>query len=233
MFHYAATRQPLGLREPNPLDQIVVLQPKQFGTRSFDAINQNFYWEVYDQEDESLTLTLPFRDWTKESIQILEQLSPPQDCEWKFVVRLVHQDDQLFVEPISILRAENSEKPVFQLAFDTLPQTDDAKTEQIISRADEETEESDEERIGEDQLPATGSLSRVLVEVNRRLEAIAETGIHTGLPAHRDWFDKSRQDIHGFGLTALATTLDSLSSPAAVVRARYLTHLYSQAITHL
>ena len=233
LFHYAATRQPLGLREPNPLDQIVVLQPKQFGTRSFDAISQNFYWEVYDQADESLTLTLPFRDWTKESIQILEQLSPPQDCEWKFVVRLVHQDDQLFVEPISILRAENGEQPVFQLAFDTLPQTDDAKTEQIISRADEETEESDEERIGEDQLPATGSLSRVLVEVNRRLEAIAETGIHTGLPAHRDWFSKSRQDIHGFGLTALASILDTLSSPEAVVRARYLTHLYSQAVTHL
>lgn len=232
LSHYAATRQPLGLREPNPLDQIVVLQPKQFGARSFDAISQNFYWEVYDQAGESLTLTLPFRDWTKESIQILEQLSPPHDCEWKFVVRLV-QDDQLFVEPISILRAENSEQPVFQLAFDTLPQANDAKIEASSLRADEETDESDEERIGEDQLPVVGSLSKVLVEMNRRLEAIAETGIHTGLPAHRDWFSKSRQDVHGFGLTALASVLDTLTSPEAVVRARYLTHLYSQATTHL
>jgi hypothetical protein len=233
LSHYAATRQPLGLREPNPLDQIVVLQPKQFGARSFDSISQNFYWEVYDQADESLTLTLPFRDWTKESIQILEQLSPPHDCEWKFVVRLVDQDDHLFVEPISILRAENSEQPVFQLAFDTLPQANDAKIEASSLRADEETDESDEERIGEDQLPAVGSLSKVLVEVNRRLEAIAETGIHTGLPVHRDWFSKSRQDIHGFGLTALASVLDPLSSSEAVIRARYLTHLYSQATTHL
>ena len=88
----------------------------------------------------------------------------------------------------------------------------------------------------EGKLPTSGSLYAVLTEMNRRLEAVAESGIQTGIPAHREWFNKSRQEVHTFGLTALAPVLDSLSkemSPQAIVKARYLTHLYSQAATNL
>ena len=99
-----------------------MLRPALFGTRSFDAISQTFTWEVFDEMNRVLRLTLPFRDWTEESIRILEQLSPPQGATWRFVVRLVHQDDKVFVEPISILRTENKQSPVYQLAFDSLPQ---------------------------------------------------------------------------------------------------------------
>ena len=86
-------------------------------------------------------------------------------------------------------------------------------------------------------LPAGGALAKVLAEINRRLEAIGETGIHSGLPVHRDWFTKSQREVYGFGLTSLAHALSALSrqsSPAStVVKARYLTHLHSQATTHL
>lgn len=229
---YVAGIQPLGLREPNPLAQIVVVQPRHFGERRFDPLSQTFYWEVYDQFDQLLTLTLPFRDWTKESIKTLEQLSPPKDCTWKFVVRLGYENEVLFVEPISILRAEDQKHPVFQLAFDSHEQ----QAGHTNAPLDDDTIELPEDELVEERLPTSGSLYAVLTEMNRRLEAVAESGVQTGIPAHRDWFKKSRQEVHTFGLTALAPVLDSLSkgmSPQAIVRARYLTHLYERALNVL
>ncbi len=229
---YIAGIQPLGLREPNPLDQVVVVQPRQFGERRFDPLSQTFYWEVYDQFEQSLTLTLPFRDWTKESIKTLEQLSPPKDGAWKFVVRLGYEGDALFVEPISILRSEDQKHPVFQLAFDSHEQ----QAGHTNAPSDDDTLEPPEDELVEEKLPTSSSLYAVLTEMNRRLEAVAESGLQTGIPAHREWFNKSRNEVHTFGLTALAPVLDSLSkemSPEAVVRARYLTHLYSQSTGHL
>jgi hypothetical protein len=237
---YVASKQPLGLHEPNPLDQIAVVQPQRFGERRFEPLNQTFYWEVYDAMDQPLTLALPFRDWTKESIKTLEQLSPPRDSHWRFVVRLGYESDGLFVEPISILRPEDRKHPVFQLAFDSLSQSSDTASSpdhNASTESENELIELDEDEIFEDRLPSNSLLYRVLTETNRHLEAIAESGMQTGTRAHRDWFNKSRQEVHGFGLTALATVLDSLaqetSSPQSVVKARYLTHLYSQATAHL
>ena len=69
------------------------------------------------------------------------------------------------------------------------------------------------------------------------LEAIAEAGMQTGMTAHREWFTKSRAEVFNFGSTPLAHALDALSSPsvspAAIVKARYLTHLYTQATEQL
>ena len=233
LHRYVAGKQPLGLHEPNPLDQIVVVQPQQFGERRFEPLNQTFYWEIYDQLGQPLTLALPFRDWTKESIKTLEQLLPPKDSAWRFLVKLGYESESLSVEPISILRPEVREQPIFQLAFDSLPQaTVTANEQQARAESDDDTLEPDEE-ILEGKLPSNSSLYRVLTETNRHLEAIAEAGMQTGARAHREWFLKSQQEVYGFGLTALATVLQSLtqdsSSAQSVVKARYLTHLYSQA----
>jgi hypothetical protein len=218
---------------------IAVLQPRRFGERSFDSINQTFCWDVYDEFDRSLTLTLPFRDWTKESIKVLEQLSPPADQTWQFVVKASLQDRELLVEPVSILRAENSESPVFHLAFDSLPQTSAGAVTatETTTTDDDQIEETDTLEMVEAHLPARGSLHDVLTEMNRRLEAIAEAGMQSGMAAHREWFTKSHEDAFKFGFTPLARMLETLAGPAAtpavVVKARYLTHLYSQATEHL
>lgn len=238
LHHYAATKQALGLRDPNPLESIVVLRPSEFGVRSFDSIEQVFSWEIYDENDELLTLTLPFRDWTKESIKILEQLSPPKNHDWKFVVKLTREDEKLFVEPISILRPEDVKKPVFNLAFDTLVQPGlvDTMKKKLTALFEDEPGIEPEEEVLETELRLKGALSQTLREINKHLEAIAETGIRSGLAAHRDWFTRSHREVHGFGLTALADILHALStasSPDSIVKARYLTHLHSQAAAHL
>jgi hypothetical protein len=246
---YVATKQPLGLREPNPLEMIVVLQPTYFGNRSFDPISQTFFWETYDLTNEVLTLSLPFRDWNQQSIRTLEELSPAEGSRWRFVVRLTYQDDELLVEPISILRSEVKSSPVFQLAFDssgneeTKTVADKGGQVAVASAADESDlddihfDDRETSDVGEVFVPSKVALGRVLTEVNSRLLAIAETGAQKGLAMHRQWFLHSTKELHALGLTTLARSLSSLaqknSSAAVVLRTRYLTHLHTQATAHL
>ena len=69
------------------------------------------------------------------------------------------------------------------------------------------------------------------------MESIAEAGMQTGWATHREWFAESQEDAYKFGFTPLARALESLAAPSAtpdaVVKARFLTHLYSQATEHL
>ena len=240
---YLRSKAPLGLREPNPLDLVAIIEPQAFGAREFDPINQTFSWEVYDEIGQVITLTLPFSQWSKESIQALEQLSPPRDKRWRFVVKLAAQNESV-VEPISILRDEGESTPVFQLSFDTLPQPGTISNSNVtvgdmdlVENTRELEAESDIEN-DEPVMPANIRLSRVISEINKRLEALAETGLQRDLTTQQQWFARSRSETNQMGLTALAMTLGSLSGPRQiqpghVIRARYLTSLHNQAGGHL
>jgi len=240
---YLRSTAPLGLREPNPLDLIAVIEPQAFGARAFDPINQTFSWEVYDEIGQFITLTLPFSHWSKEAILVLEQLSPPSDKRWRFVVKLAAQNEAV-VEPISILRDESESTPVFQLSFDTLSQPASTSNSHVIvsdlelvESAAESEAESDVES-DEPLRPANFRLYRVIDEINKRLEALAETGLQRDLAPQQQWFAQSRTETNQLGLTALAVTLGSLSGPSQiqsrhVIRARFLTSLHNQACGHL
>ena len=245
---YVCEKQPLGLREPNPLDLIGVLEPRAFGVRTFDSVTQTFTWEVYDERDQALTLSLPFRDWSKEAIRILEELSPTESLSWRLVARLAYRDELLLVEPISILRADVPETPVFHLSFDVLPLAAPATTATGTTELEEREESLVEETFQSEEgggveadevfVPTMTCLHGVITELNRRLEAIAETGVQSGMAAHHEWFAKSKREVHSFGLTALARMLDSLSktsqsAPGTVLKARFLSHLHSQAAAHI
>jgi len=234
---YVATKQPIGLREPNPLDMIVVLEPSFFGRQSFDEISQTFSWEVYDRANEVLTLALPFREWTKESIRTLEELSPAEGSAWRFVVRLSYEDDELLVEPISIL-GSNETLPVFQLAFDSFTDGGASMPDAGVTDTEDQPdlEELEIEKVTEPFVPGTVSLGRILTELNIRLLAIAETGAQRGLATHQKFFLQSTAEVHALGLTALANSLSSLaaeSSSGTVLRTRYLIYLHTQATAQL
>jgi hypothetical protein len=218
---------------------VVVLEPSAFGARAFDAITQTFTWDVHDERDRVLTLSLPFREWSKDAIRVLEGLGPPEEIRWRVLVRLALRDELLTTEPISILRPEDQQSPVFQLSFDALPQqpTPNRAPSAVLP---EEDEELPEEGVSDDDfvVPSRSYLYAIVTELNRRLQAIAETGCQSGLHEHREWLEKSRREVSDSGLTCLAGALKSLSessSPGAgvLLRIRFLTHLHSQASVHV
>jgi hypothetical protein len=242
---YVATKQPLGLREPNPLDMIVVLQPTRFGRRWFDEISQTFNWEAHDAANEVAILALPFRDWTKESIRTLEELNAPEGSQWRFVVRLIYEDEELVVEPISILRSDDETSPVFQLAFDSFGEQK-PKSEAIdtafakLDELDLEDEQLDEREVGdvtEPFIPTTVALGRVLTDLSSRLLTIAETGAQKGIATHQQSLLQLTKELHALGLTTLARSLSSLahqsSSAAGILRTRYLAYLHTQATSQI
>ena len=234
---YVYEKQPLGLSEPSPLDLIGVLEPSTFGAQAFDSITQTFTWDVYDDADQLLRLSLPFRDWSNEAIRALEAMSPPQELRWRILARLALRDEALELEPVSILRPDNPNAPIFQLAFDTVPQ----QTAQSFNIEDgTEGEESPDEESEVDEVPdhSGAYLHSAIHELNRRLQAIAETGSRNGLRGHRPWLEKVAQEFHNSGLTCLASTVERLrtesSKPARVIlQVRYLAHLHAQATAHV
>jgi hypothetical protein len=188
LHKYVRGKEPLGLRESNPLDMVVVLEPAAFGGRSFDSTTQTFQWDVHDAAGLALSISLPFRDWTKDAIRALEGLAPPEGSRWRVVVRIARGSDGLVVEPISILRPENHEAPVFHLAFDVLAPRTPPKEPQ----ASEEPNEADATIIEEQDADLSeprgmpgGYTQRILGETIRRLDAISEAGCRLGLEAHR------------------------------------------------
>jgi hypothetical protein len=237
---YVREKEPLGLRESNPLDMVVVLEPAAFGSRSFDSTTQTFRWDLHDAAGLGLTLSLPFREWTKDAIRALEGLAPPEGSRWRVVVRVARGNDGPVVEPISILRPENHEAPVFHLAFDVPSSATSPKEAEASEEPDEAGAAIIEEQdagFSEPRGMAGGYTQRILGETIRRLDAISEGGSRLGLEAHRGWFNESRRGAFDSGLTSLARVLDSLadpsmSSPRVILQARYLIHLHMQAMGH-
>lgn len=233
--------QAIGLRESNPLDMVVVLEPRNYGTRRFDPITQTFYWELYDNFDRPLVVALPFTNSTKTTIDLLEKLEPPEKAEWRFVARMSLTAGQWLAEPVSILRDDSPELPVFQLGFDMIPdqKVEAAKQQSEMRKApmDESVEVLEgDEFLSEEEVANYSTSTQLFDRIRKHLEAVAESGMLNRRPEQLTWADELHSELHCLGLTVLARSLLSLSnspSAAGVLKVCYLTHLHNQAANHL
>ncbi len=213
----------------------MVLEPAFFDAKAYDSITQTLSWEVYDHSGQRLRLSLPFEDSNKEAIRTLEALVPPAESGWKVVANLAIRDDGLEVQPVSILRSENYESPVFNLAFDaTAMQSQSTRRGSPTEPNNDENTELGEPGETDDTLEVSGHLNRVLTEFEQRLDSVAEAGTSGGIYEQCQWFSRAQVDIHRAGLTALAAITSTLSNSsnsiaANLLKARYLLHLYAQA----
>jgi len=238
LHQYARNKQPLGLRDPAPLDMVVVLEPSYFDTRVFDSVTQTFTWDVCDEAGQMLKLSLPFREWNKDAIRILEGLVPPQEARWKVISRVALRDDEIAVEPISLLRPDEVQAPVFHLSFDALPKGPAMGKSVGVDGVDDDDTQSGEEsfELEEGRVPLK-YMGTLISEFNRNLLAVAEAGAQRGLQDNHQRFERMRKDAHDSGLTSLAAVMEALAtSPSnaarTLLKARYLTYVYAQASGH-
>jgi len=231
---HALAVQPIGLRDSNPLDRIVVIEPAFAGTKSFESVTQTLVWEVYDEEENLLQLSLSFEELSKEAVRTLEALNPPANSRWKILVNLSLADKGLIAMPISILDPGNAGSPVFHLAFDALPgQLSKSRTRPTEEQQEEDVGSApDETADGEELQVASAYLRGFLAEFERRLVAAAEAGTATGIAENSRRFAEMRNDAHSAGLTTLAAALSRLTerdadSARCLIQARYLAHLHA------
>jgi hypothetical protein len=155
----------------------------------YDPITQSFTWELYDEVDQLATMSLPFRDWSKDAIRMLEGLNPKQGSRWRIVTRAAMHDASLSIEPISILRPEAPERPAFQLAFDTIPAGAPQRREPTAGEDDDEA--PDEEELLEEAGGARhADLNRFISELDGLLLSIAEKGCQGVEQPNQEWFEK-------------------------------------------
>jgi hypothetical protein len=231
----ALAAQPIGLRDSNPLDRIAVLQPAFSGAKTFDNVKQTLFWDVYDETENLLQLSLPFEELSKEAIRALEALKAPSGSDWKIVVNFSLGDSGLIAVPVSILDPENADSPVFHLAFDAQPrQMVQRSTKAEPEQEDEIDATPDECTDGDEVQIASASLRGFLANIEERLVTIAESGTATGRLENFAWISSMQSDAHRAGLTSLSTILRGLTDPTLVaaqrlIQARYLVHLYGSA----
>jgi hypothetical protein len=227
--------QPIGLRDSNPLDRIAVLKPAFFGTKTFDQVKQTLFWDVYDEAEHLLQLSLPFEELSKEAVRALETLNPPSESHGKIVVNFSIGDKGLMAVPVSILDQENASAPVFHLAFDAQPRQASRRRTKEEPEQQVETDLTSDECVEDDETQiASASLRGFLTEIERRLVTIAEAGTASGRLENLAGISSMQSDAHQAGLTSLSTILRALADPGFVaarilIQARYLVYLYGNA----
>ncbi len=128
LFEYARSQYPIGLKERDPLDNVVVLRPAKWGERSFDELQQRFCWRLEDDTGDQLTLTLPWTGVNEPAVGFLEALSPVRDRLTGIVSRLVFSGRGIQIEPLSVLSDGTPQghrvlNPAFDLALITSKQS--------------------------------------------------------------------------------------------------------------
>ena len=227
--------QPIGLRDSNPLDRVAILQPALAGAKTFDNVKQTLFWDVYDDAENLLQLSLPFEELSKDTVRALETLKPPSASHWKIVVNFSLGDRGLIVMPVSILDVENAKAPVFHLAFDAQPSHTSRRQTKKEAEQEGETDLTPEEFAVDDEFQnASPSLRGFLTEIERRLIAIAEAGTASGRLETLPWISSIQSEAHRAGLTSLSTAMRGLADTKSVaaqklIQARYLVHLYGIA----
>jgi hypothetical protein len=101
LLEYAAGCRGIGLRDPNPLDSIVVFQPARFGPRAFDQINQRLVWFVADDAGQSIPFVVPYDPLHAAAIRWVESAPALDGC--KVIARLTGTPAAVTLYPITLI----------------------------------------------------------------------------------------------------------------------------------
>jgi hypothetical protein len=236
---------PIGLREINPLEHVVVLQPTAWGERSFDELQQQLSWQLQDAAGNVLSLCLPWTSVNERPIEFLEALKPDRDNLFRVVARLMIGPHGLLIEPLSLLsRGTPQGHRVLNPGFDhdlitsrhsTLLESLRKKYGRdrvVTTMTDDSDPDSDAEGLSElDRLPP--GLRGQLREAEGVLLWAAESGIRVLNPALRERFHSLASALEQLGVTELGQSLQAFNQAeggaAYLLRSGYLCRLYRQA----
>lgn len=108
---------PRGLKIPAQRRDHVLVSVAHWGDAHFDSVSQCFFWEIYDEQDQSVALRLPYTAEQSDAIEFLERLDPSATPIWALFCRIEFQDKALVLKPISIL-FDREEDAVLSLTLD-------------------------------------------------------------------------------------------------------------------
>ncbi len=230
-----------GLREADPLDRLMVLQPSRWGERVFNELQQRFSWSLLDQHEAALEISLPWADMHEKSIEFLEAVKPDRDQLSAVVVRVAINDGLLFIEPLTLLsRGTSRGDQVLCPAFDwsRIQSTHSSLLERLRAKfGRDRIVTTTAEEDGSDEVPFRESLppnlERPLAEVESLLHRIAESGTARLNGLTRTRLNELGDMAQRLSFSELAPTMNRLAREVAtaqsVITANYLCRLHREA----
>jgi hypothetical protein len=243
---FTASAYPLGLKETNPLDRIVVLAPARWGERVFDELQQRFCWKLADLAGRTIMLVLPWAGVNESAIEFLEAVQPERDKLSHVVARIVFGERGAIFEPLALLSRGTPQghrvlNPAFDRALITSPHS--AMLDKLRQKYGRDriptTMTSDDDGIEAEEGSATLAglppvLQARLGEAENLLLRFAESGMRRVTPDQRDRLRPLTAALDRLGLAELARAFEWFEKEEAgssqVVWAGYLCGLYRQVL---
>lgn len=246
--NYVRKQLPIGIALRNPLDRLVVLEPRHWGERFFDEMQQSFCWQLLDENSAKLALTLAWNAINEQQIEFLEALKPDRDKLVRVLARISFDSSGTKFEPISFFstgtpRGHHLLNPAFDASLIESKQSRLLETlrkkfgkDRIASAM---TAEDDwDEIIQADALKenAPAAIRQVLEESESLLLRIAESGCQHLHDKTTERVKELATKLSALGLTELGNSLNQLCQTAGPVAgpllwSDYLCRLHWQAIS--
>jgi hypothetical protein len=223
----ANTQMVIGLKESNPLDSIVALQPATWGERGFDSVTQVFTWVLGDAEQRPLLLEVSFEEYTEPAINILEEVSAETLRGALVIGRLQLTPRGPSLHPYSIHRQDGE---TVHLCLDNAKPV---AASAAAVQAEDENGFADDEEEAEAVASFSPALGRLLDEVDDGLLALAEAGLAALNPLRVERIRQVIPRAERMGLPGLAAGLGQLNhrpEPRSVLRCAYIGQLHRRAM---
>ncbi len=244
LFEYARSVYPIGLRERDPSDRLVVLRAAHWGARTFDEVQQRFVWVLHDAGGRAVVLTLPWVGVNETSVEFLEAVNPDRDRLDAVVARLDFSGRGVRLEPLALLgRGTPAGDRVLNPGFDRARIV--SKQSNLLERlrkkfgrdripttltADEDDVPGWPEASADGDVPGIGSRLR---EAESVLLRMAEAGLGRLDPAAAARLRRLAADLDRSGLQEMSAAFGELAAggaPAAdVLHCGYLARLHRAA----
>jgi len=218
----------IGLREADPLDAIVLLQPVTWAGRMFDGVTQTFCWILLDVAQRPLGLELRFDDLTEPAIKYLETVPEATLAGARVIGRAQRTPQGLSFYPFCLLLRTGES---VNLLLDTAKARSASTTSAPApAPADEEDETAEANEEWESAQTAATPMSRLLSEVEDASLALAEAGASSGTLLRAERLRQLAPRAERFGLKLLARALAEVATdaqpPLALLRCAYITQLH-------
>jgi hypothetical protein len=222
----AATTHSIGLKDPDPLAGVVLVEPASWGARRFDPIRQTFEWTVRDASEQSIRLELAHDDQNQPAIEFLETCPVGELKGARIVARLIPEPTDFSLHPYA-LHYRNGNR--VNLALDTLKQV----PAQVPSPSTMEEVEWDPEDGATTTSSGSHAIDGLLTEVVDVLLAMAERGI-TGTPDNlvnslRAQASRASQLQLDLLASTLRTLLGKPLTAASLLRCAHVTQVHREA----
>ncbi len=237
---YIASTLPMGLAIPDPLANLVVLQPTDWGEQTFDNLSQTLTWDILDSSGQAIPLQVPYRSYDLKRIAYLEALDSEQSKVQLIVGQANLSETGLSLYPISLL----CDKPLSQPAVTNLSFADAPRKRRPAPSGEVVDDEPDLAAI-QSQWLAISPLNEPLSALLSLLENLADSGCrrlnqqqYSSLQVQQQLWTKAGVEELASAIAILLTTAEgSQDDPTQVVyianallRLRYLAQLCQESL---